>query len=45
MSIDKVALNKQYFLLPHAAHGHNQSVVDTQYKILLDYVSLLTLDR
>lgn len=28
------APQKKYFLLPGAAHGHNQSVVDTQYRIV-----------
>jgi len=27
------APKKEYFLLPKAAHGFNQSVVDMQYKI------------
>ncbi len=32
---DKIsAPDKAYYLLPDAAHGHNQSVVDTQYQIL-----------
>ena len=28
------APKKKYILLPDAAHGHNQSVIDTQYKIV-----------
>lgn len=35
-----VAPAKQYFLLPDAAHGYNQSVVDTQLKILKEQISL-----
>lgn len=32
---DKIsAPDKAYYLLPNTAHGHNQSVVDTQYQIL-----------
>lgn len=32
---DKIeATEKEFFLLPDAAHGHNQSVVDKQYEIL-----------
>ncbi|MDJ1499601.1 alpha/beta hydrolase [Xanthocytophaga agilis] len=27
------APHKEYFLVPGAAHGHNQSVIDTQYKV------------
>lgn len=29
---------KEYFLIADAAHGHNQSVVDMQYKIVKEYV-------
>ncbi|WP_373519425.1 alpha/beta fold hydrolase [Pricia sp.] len=32
------APKKEYFLLPNAAHGHNQAVVDTQYKIVKEYI-------
>ncbi len=32
------APKKKYFLLLDAAHGHNQAVVDTQYKIAKDYI-------
>lgn len=32
------APKKEYFLLPEAAHGHNQAVVDTQYRIVKDYI-------
>ncbi|MBK6266976.1 alpha/beta hydrolase [Marivirga sp. S37H4] len=35
------APEKEYFLLPEAAHGHNQSVVDMQYHVLKKYVSPL----
>jgi pimeloyl-ACP methyl ester carboxylesterase len=35
---DKIrAPKKQYFLLPGAAHGYNQSVIDMQYQILKEY--------
>lgn len=38
---DKIkAPTKEYFLVPGAAHGHNQSVVDTQYKIVKKHVFL-----
>ena len=38
---DKIqAPEKEYFLLPNAAHGHNQAVVDTQYRIVKDYIYL-----
>ncbi|CAN5500018.1 hypothetical protein BH23BAC1_BH23BAC1_24980 [soil metagenome] len=37
-SID--APKKEYFLIPGAAHGLNQSVVDTQYQILKNHLSL-----
>ncbi len=33
------APKKKYFLLPDAAHGHNQAVVDTQYRIVKEYFS------
>jgi pimeloyl-ACP methyl ester carboxylesterase len=37
---DKIsAPEKQYFLVPKAGHGHNKSVVDTQYKILKEFVT------
>ena len=37
---DKIeAPEKEYFLLPDAAHGHNQFVVDKQYEILKEHVS------
>ncbi|MEM9674158.1 MAG: alpha/beta hydrolase [Bacteroidota bacterium] len=37
---DKIAApDKEYFLLPDAAHGHNQSVVDQQYKVVTEYIS------
>lgn len=32
---------KEFFLLPGAAHGYNQSVVDTQYQIVKEYLSFL----
>lgn len=32
------ALKKEYFLVKEAAHGQNQAVVDTQYKVLIEYV-------
>lgn len=32
------APKKKYFLLPDAAHGHNQAVVDTQYSIVKDSI-------
>ncbi len=36
---DKIkAPAKKFFLLPGAAHGHNQSVIDTQYKIVKTYI-------
>lgn len=35
-----IAPVKKYFLLPGAAHGYNQSVVDKQYEILKNYLSL-----
>lgn len=36
---DKIkAPEKMFFLLPGAAHGHNQSVVDQQYLILKNYI-------
>lgn len=39
---DKIkAPKKEYFLLPDAAHGHNQSVIDKQYTILKDHVASL----
>tara|TARA_R110002020_G_scaffold283271_2_gene499016 strand:+ start:162 stop:1214 length:1053 start_codon:yes stop_codon:yes gene_type:complete len=39
---DKIkAPNKNYFLLDGAGHGHNQAVVDTQYKIVKEYISPL----
>lgn len=32
---DKIkAVKKEYFLVPDAAHGHNQSVVDTQFEVV-----------
>ena len=33
------APKKEYFLLPKAAHGHNQDVVDTQYKVVKEYIA------
>lgn len=37
---DKItAPKKEYFLLPNAAHGFNQSVVDKQYEIINSYIS------
>ncbi len=37
---DKIkAPKKEYFLLPGAGHGHNQSVVDTQFRIVKEYIS------
>lgn len=37
---DKIkAPKKEYFLLPDAAHGHNQSVVDKQFEIVKNYKS------
>lgn len=36
------APKKEYFLLPGADHGHNQAVVDTQYKIVKEYLSPVT---
>jgi pimeloyl-ACP methyl ester carboxylesterase len=33
------APKKEYFLIPGAAHGHNQSVVDTQYRIVKNLLS------
>ena len=33
------APKKEYFLLPNAAHGHNQAVVDTQYKIVKEFIA------
>ncbi len=33
--------NKAYFLLPDAAHGFNESVINTQYKILKKYIAPL----
>lgn len=39
---DKIsALKKEYFLVPKAAHGYNQPVMDIQYKILKEYISPL----
>lgn len=36
---DKItAPNKAYFLLPKAAHGFNQSVVDKQYEVITKYL-------
>lgn len=38
---DKIsAPDKAYYLLPDAAHGHNQSVIDTQYQILREKLKL-----
>jgi pimeloyl-ACP methyl ester carboxylesterase len=32
---DKIrAPKKTYILIPHAAHGSNQSVIDSQYKVI-----------
>lgn len=40
---DKIeAPAKKYFLLPGAAHGHNQAVIDMQYKIVKTYILPLT---
>ncbi|MFV8342674.1 alpha/beta hydrolase [Flavobacterium sp. XS2P39] len=37
---DKIkAPKKEFFLVPGAAHGHNQSIIDTQYKIVKEYIS------
>jgi len=37
---DKIdAPKKEYFLLPDAAHGHNQSVIDKQYQVVTKYIS------
>lgn len=37
---DKIkAPKKEFFLIPGAAHGHNQSIIDTQYKIVKGYRS------
>lgn len=37
---DKIAApKKEYFLLPNAAHGFNQSVVDKQFEIINSYIS------
>lgn len=38
------APRKEFFLLPGAAHGHNQSVVDKQYEVVKEYVSPLIND-
>lgn len=39
---DKInAPKKEFFLLPEAAHGYNQSVIDIQYKIVKEYISPL----
>lgn len=39
---DKIkAPKKEFFLVPGAAHGHNQSIIDTQYKIVKEYISPL----
>jgi pimeloyl-ACP methyl ester carboxylesterase len=39
---DKIsAPKKEYILLPEAAHGYNQSVVDAQYKIAKQYAGAL----
>ena len=36
---DKItAPNKAYFLLPKAAHGFNQSVLDKQYELITKYL-------
>ena len=36
---DKIkAPAKKFFLLPGAAHGHNQAVIDMQYKIVKTYI-------
>jgi pimeloyl-ACP methyl ester carboxylesterase len=32
---------KDFILLPGAAHGYNQSVVDTQFKIVKEYLTSL----
>ncbi len=38
---DKIsAPDKAYYLLPNAGHGYNKSVVDTQYEILKEKLSL-----
>ncbi|WP_339926281.1 alpha/beta hydrolase [uncultured Cyclobacterium sp.] len=38
---DKIsAPNKAYFLLPNAAHGFNQSVIDKQYEVITKYLSI-----
>ncbi|MEJ7586676.1 MAG: hypothetical protein WKI04_03845 [Ferruginibacter sp.] len=40
---DKIsAPKKEFILLKGAAHGFNQLVVDTQYKILTQYMMPLT---
>lgn len=34
------APKKEYFLLPNAAHGFNQSVIDKQYEVVTSYIAL-----
>jgi pimeloyl-ACP methyl ester carboxylesterase len=34
------APKKEFVLLPGAAHGHNQSVIDAQYKIVKERLPL-----
>lgn len=36
-----VAPKKEYFLIPKAAHGYNQPVMDMQYKIAKEFISPL----
>ncbi len=38
---DKItAPKKEYFLIPNAAHGFNQAVIDKQYEIVSRYISI-----
>jgi pimeloyl-ACP methyl ester carboxylesterase len=32
---------KRFFLLPGAAHGHNQSVIDKQFEIVKEFIPLI----
>ncbi len=37
---DKItAPRKEYFVLPNAAHGYNQSVIDKQYEVMKKHIS------
>jgi pimeloyl-ACP methyl ester carboxylesterase len=45
MYFDKIkAPKKEYLLVPGSAHGHNQSIIDIQYKIVKEYIAAIIQD-